>query len=221
MPLALRRLCFRLRHSSRSPFPGLTRRWSARFYQSHPSFVADGVCVRDDTPGSSPAESQRFLSYVRDALFLIQFHDPHRYRRITQQFRFVANRICPNVTHYRHVDRFCSIDFGKLTFDDNGTIHPWHVAYIAVLLVHSSAYAYLLSHHVAMTPDNWQRFARVCDREQAAFLAKLPRDTYDFVASYGGARSDTADRNPFHDLPRKRWESVRRICQSLNRSLRR
>jgi len=215
--LAVRRLCFRFRYGSRSPFPALTRRWMERFYQSHPAFVVDGVCVRDDTIGTSPAARERFLAYVRDALFLIQFHDPFRYRRIVRHFRFIANALCPNITHYHYVNNFFMIDFEQLTFEDNGTIHPWYVAYVAVLLVNGSTYAYLMDHDVVMTPDNWERITRICDREQAAFLAKLPRDTYDFVAAYGGARSDTADRNPFTNSARKRWEAARRSWQSAYR----
>lgn len=109
-------------------------------YRHNPAFVVDGVCVRDDTHGSTPASRERFLSYLRDALFMVQFHDPRRYRTIIRQFRFIANRISPGVTHYHHAAKYFSIDFAQLTFDDKNTIHPWYVAYIAVLLVRDSAY---------------------------------------------------------------------------------
>lgn len=61
-----------------------------------------------------------------------------------------------------------------------------------------------------MTSGNWERFARLCDREQNAFLTKLPTEVYDFVAGYSGAITDTA-QNPFAAYNAKRWASVCRI----------
>ena len=189
LPFWKRRLWFRLRYwwNPLTVATGAVGRWlNAR----HSATTIDGVRVLDFGELPSGANHDRFTAYLRDALFLIRFHDPVRYRRVVRHVRHFESAPCRTMAHFTPSTRTCVIDFNKEPLDDGGIIHPWYVAYFAGVIVHEATHGYLLDRFVPYTKANRVRVERICINQQNDFLTRLPKNPDDYVAAFANTMTE-------------------------------
>jgi hypothetical protein len=131
-----------------------------------------------------------FVECTKDALKLVETHDPRRFRRIQREVRFIANRPGAMLGFYDATNRLCGINFTCLEEWASGWLSPeyrgrdeylWFIAYYAATIIHEATHGTIASGGMPYLPATRVRIERLCTREEQRFAARLPQDRYDFA----------------------------------------
>jgi hypothetical protein len=121
-----------------------------------------GICIGD----SSGTVSNGFSELLRDALDLVEQHDPVRWYRIRRQIRFIVKAPGVAPITYQECLRACFVDlkfFGRCS-------RKTTVATLAALLIESATYGHLIRHEIVCTRRHQKRFGELCSRQVLHFL---------------------------------------------------
>src|SRR5882724_1139121 len=127
----------------------------------------DGISLASNRPHQNGV----FKQIIEGALSLVRKHDPRRYARITQHFRWILNAylVGPMDGMFVSSTRTCVINFGWLP----GANHDLLEAMYAGILVHESTHAVLEFRGIRSEDENRLRIERLCFEEQNRFIARL------------------------------------------------
>jgi hypothetical protein len=131
-----------------------------------------------------------FAECTKDALALIEQHDPRRFQRIQREVRSIESRVEETIGRYQRKGRRCVIDFARYQELTNEVLNPqnrgtdeyrWYLAHYATTLIHEATHGKIYSFEIPYMDDNYVQIERLCCREEQRFAARLPQDTYDFA----------------------------------------
>ena len=165
------------------------------------------------------ADDETFFDFTKEALDLIQCHDPQRFRIIEREIRCIVNREYIAAASYDRPLRACRIDFGRFPIRNQDEHHEWYLALYATMLVHEATHGRLLSLYFPYTKATRVRVERICNSEERRFARRLTSERYNFSKDLVPAFSES---NWDYDWKTTRGQKLRalfaRIRESRNES---
>lgn len=119
---------------------------------------------------ADPSDDQAFVKMVREALDLIELHDPLRFRRIQANLRWIVSWELLSIGVYRHGLRMCIVDFIYYRYQEP---RDEAVVKLALLIVHEATHGHLYFKQIGYVGSLRIRCERLCRKEEARFARKL------------------------------------------------
>jgi hypothetical protein len=123
-------------------------------------------------------DDMAFFTRTKEALNLIAATDPHRFRRVQTEIRFIMNKEINAGGQYRRASRCCLVDFGRYPFD---TRPDWYLLLYAGAIVHEATHGELYSKGFLYTPANREQLERICHAEQCRFLTRAKPEWREYL----------------------------------------
>lgn len=163
-------------------------------------------------------QHEKFLEVTRDALALIERHDPRRFHRVQKHIRYIINQELTSLASYEPRLHRCSIDFGKYELDtDDPAIYEWRLVNYAASIVHEATHGYLFSLYIPYTPRTRARIERMCMMEERRFAARIPSDRYDFGHDLISPFDEANWHSSWHE---SWWQGAKKLLVRIRKALR-
>ena len=144
----------------------------------------DGIILSDlEGTGSS---RDIFASTTRNALDLLSKHDPHRYKRVISQLRFIVNKRLPCPACYNPLCNCCFVDLEQLRFRENSR---YCLISLAVTLVHEATHGIIDSRGIPYNKRFRERIERICIREETKTVHRIAPELIDVMIGDPDARA--------------------------------
>ena len=120
---------------------------------------------------NSKTNADAFANHVEKALEMIRTVDPRRFRRVTNELRFIINNeLWGSTGCYVRGIRACIIDYGRYDFTQD---EQWYLVELARLIVHEATHGHLRSRGIPQSKKYRIRVERVCRAEENRFSRRL------------------------------------------------
>lgn len=169
----------------------------------------EGISLVDLT--INQANKTAFLHCCKAALQLIETHDPHRFRRIQREVRYVVNSHLLSGADYRRDMRRCRIDFSRYYVAADDPNYDWYVAWVAATLVHEATHGRIASFGIPYDEKHWQRIERLCTMEEKQFVSRLHDERWDFSTLVPDF--DAAEWLPHRNMTR--WQFAKALTKRI------
>lgn len=117
--------------------------------------------------------SADYIRIISTSLELIRDHDPRRFRRVTQQTRWLVDSPLRSGSYsgqYHHRIKATRVDF---EFDESVGDDFFHAAHFAGVVVHEATHGEIRDRGIATSPENRIQVERICRAEQNRFIGLL------------------------------------------------
>lgn len=127
-----------------------------------------GVAVCDASLAKKSPEL--FFNQTRQAMALIETHDPRRYRRICRHLHYIVNQEIISVGSYERKLKICHVDYAKFFTSSN---EEWNLRSYACLLIHEATHGVLEEKLILYQGDKRERIEGLCHLEEYRFARRL------------------------------------------------